>query len=232
LTPPSAPVLLALHQRNLTMSRILPVIVLLLSALLPIGCGASTMSQRLLDASHSLAQVNTLPQKPTKQQMSAAKGVAILSIAQGGVGIGGEGGGGIVLKRVGDGWGAPYAVDAAAGTIGAQLGGQGKDVLVVFNSEAALTDFVKGGMQLQAVAEGTGGSEGGNTRSKSAEREIFVKGTGLFGGAELGGMNFSPANKINAGSYGPAATSTEILDGKVKKPDGTSSLTAALDAMR
>lgn len=214
------------------MSRILSTLVLLLSALLPIGCGASTMSQRLLDASHALAQVNTLPKKPTKQQMSAAKGVAILSIAQGGVGIGGEGGGGIVLKRVGDGWGAPYAIDAAAGTIGAQLGGQGKDVLILFNSEGAMSEFLKGDMQLQAVAEGTGGSESGNTRSKSSEREIFVKGTGLYGGAELGGMKFSAANKINAGSYGPAATSTDILDGKVKRPDGTSSLTAALDAMR
>ncbi len=214
------------------MSRILPVLVLLLSALLPIGCGASTMSQRLLDANHALAQVNTLPKKPTKEQMAAAKAVAILNIAQGGIGIGGEGGGGVVLKRVGSGWGAPYAIDAAAGTIGAQLGGQGKDVLILFNSDGALSDFLKGEMQLQAVAEGTGGSESGNTRSKSSEREIFVKGSGLYGGAELGGMKFSASNKINAGSYGPAATSTDILDGKVTKPDGTSSLTAALDAMR
>lgn len=214
------------------MSRLLPVLVLLLSALLPIGCGASTMSQRLLDANHALAQVNTLSKKSIKEQMAAAKAVAILNIAQGGIGIGGEGGGGVVLKRVGSGWGAPYAIDAAAGTIGAQLGGQGKDVLILFNSDGALSDFLKGEMQLQAVAEGTGGSESGNTRSKSSEREIFVKGSGLYGGAELGGMKFSASNKINAGSYGPAATSTDILDGKVTKPDGTSSLTAALDAMR
>jgi lipid-binding SYLF domain-containing protein len=214
------------------MNRTLSLLLLALTAILPIGCGASTMSQRLLDASHALAEVNTLAEKPTKQQMSEAKGVAILNISQGGVGIGGEGGGGLVLKRVGGGWGAPYAVDAAAGTIGAQLGGQGKDVLILFNSEDALKDFVKGGMQLQAVAEGTGGSDSGNTRSKSSERTIFIKGSGLYGGAELGGLNFSPANKVNAGTYGPAATSGEILDGKVKRPDGLSSLTAALDAMR
>ena len=208
-------------------------IALLVSAasLLPVGCGASTMSARISDAQHSLAEVNTLEKKPTKQQMANAKGVAILSVAQGGIGIGGEGGGGIVLKRVGGGWGAPYAMDAAAGTIGAQLGGQGKDVLIVFNDETALQQFVKGGMQLQAVAEGTGGNASGNTRSTKLAYEYFIKGNGLFGGAELGGLNFSPASKLNAETYGSMATSGEILDGKVKKPDGLSSLTGALDAM-
>jgi lipid-binding SYLF domain-containing protein len=213
------------------MNRIVSALLVSIAALLPVGCGASTMSQRLTDATHALAEVNTLEQKPTKQQMAEAKGVAILSIAQGGIGIGGEGGGGLVLKRVGGGWGAPYAVDAAAGTIGAQLGGQGKDILVVFNSDDALRRFVAGGMQLQAVAEGTGGSASGNTRAKDQDRLIFIKGSGLYGGAELGALNFTPANKLNAGVYGPSATSGEILDGKVKKPDGLSTLTDALDAM-
>jgi lipid-binding SYLF domain-containing protein len=66
---------------------------------------------------------------------------------------------------------------------------------------------------------------------KKPEYEYFIKGSGLFGGAELGGLNFSPANKVNAATYGPVPTSQDILDGKVTKPDGTSSLTAALDAM-
>lgn len=208
-------------------------IALLVSAasLLPVGCGASTMSARISDAQHSLAEVNTLEKKPTKQQMADAKGVAILSVAQGGIGIGGEGGGGIVLKRVGGGWGAPYAMDAAAGTIGAQLGGQAKEVLIVFNDETSLKQFVVGGMQLQAVAEGTGGSASGNTRSTKLGYEYFVKGSGLYGGAELGGMNFSPANKVNAATYGAVATSGDILEGKVTKPAGLSGLTSALDAM-
>lgn len=213
--------------------RALAVIVMSAIAMLPVGCGASTMGSRLSDATLSLAEVNTLPaaQKPTAQQMKDAKGVAIMRVAQGGVGIGGEGGGGVAMKRVGSGWGAPFAFDTAAGTIGAQLGGQSKDVLVVFHSEDALKQFVAGGMHLQAVAEGTGGSDSGNTRSKNLSYQYFVKGSGLYGGAELGGLNFSPANKVNAAAYGPVPTSQDILDGKVTKPDGTSSLVAALDAM-
>ena len=200
-------------------------------ALLPVGCGASTMSARISNATQVLAEINTLEKKPTAQQIKNAKGVVIMTLAQGGIGIGGEGGGGVALKRVGGGWGAPYGIDAAAGTIGAQLGGQGKDVLIVFNDETSLQQFVKGGMQLQAVAEGTGGNANGDTRSKKLAYEYFVKGSGLYGGAELGGLNFSPANKVNAETYGSMATSGEILDGKVKKPEGLSSLTNALDAM-
>ena len=54
--------------------RALTVIVMSALALLPVGCGASTMSSRISDASLSLAEVNTLPQdkKPTKQQMKDA----------------------------------------------------------------------------------------------------------------------------------------------------------------
>jgi hypothetical protein len=65
--------------------RALTVIVMSALALLPVGCGASTMSSRIGDASLSLAEVNTLPQdkKPTKQQMKDAKGVAIMNIAEG-----------------------------------------------------------------------------------------------------------------------------------------------------
>ena len=200
-------------------------------SMMQVGCGASTMSARITNANHALAEINTLEKKPSAQVMKDAKGVAILIVAQGGIGIGGEGGGGVVLKRVGGGWGAPYGIDAAAGTIGAQLGGQGKDVLIVFHDEAAMQEFVKGGMHLQAVAEGTGGSANGDTRSQKVGYTYFVKGSGLYGGAELGGLNFSPANKVNAETYGSMATSGEILDGKVKKPDGLSSLTGALDAM-
>jgi len=206
--------------------RLLALLPLLLSA-----CGAPSMHERLDQARHSLAEINTLSVHPTQEEMKKAVGVALLSVVQGGAIIGGEGGGGVVLKRVGGGWGAPYGIDAAAGTIGAQLGGQGKDVLIVFHDEAAMQEFVRGGMHLQAVAEGTGGSANGDTRSQKVGYTYFVKGSGLYGGAELGGLNFSPANKVNAETYGSMATSGEILDGKVKKPDGLSSLTGALDAM-
>jgi len=201
-------------------------------ALLPIGCGASTMSARLTDATATLAQVNTLPHKPTVKQFNEAKGVALMHIAQGGAGLGGEGGGGLVLKRVGSGWGAPYAMDAAAGTIGLQLGGQTKDVLILFNNAEALNQFVAGGMQLQAIAEGTAGTDSGNSASKKLAYEYFVRGDGLFGGAQLGGLNFSPNNKMNSAVYGPAASSQDILDGNVTKPDGLSSLTSALNAIK
>ena len=56
-------------------------------------------------------------------------------------------------------------------------------------------------------------------------------GTILYGGLQLGGLNYSPATDVNTAAYG-SASMAEILDGKVKKPDGVLSLTSAIDAMR
>jgi lipid-binding SYLF domain-containing protein len=153
-------------------------------------------------------------------------------VGQGGVGIGGEGGGGVILKRVGGGWGAPFAFDAAAGSIGLQLGGQVKHIMVVFYEEGALKQFAMGGMQLLAVGEGTGGSASGNTRSTNVQYKPFIAGAGLYGGLQLGGLNFTPAKEVNSATYGPSASMEDILNGKVAAPAGTAGLTASLDAMR
>jgi len=200
-------------------------------ALLPVGCGASTMSARLSEARIDLAKVNASPEAPKKDDVKNMKGIAIMSVGQGGVGIGGEGGGGLLLKKLDSGWGAPFAVDAAAGSIGLQLGGQVKHFIVIFYDEGCMRDFAKGGMQLLAVGEGTGGSATGNTRSTSAQYKAFIAGAGLYGGLQLGGLNYSPATDVNSAAYG-SATLTDILDGKVRVPDGLTSLTASLDAMR
>jgi len=201
-------------------------------ALCAAGCGAPSMPERLDQARLSLAQVNTLAARPTPEQIKAAKGIALLSIVQAGVGIGGEGGGGIVLQRVGSSWGAPFAVDVAAGTLGLQLGGQGKDVMILFHDDDALKQFVIGGMQLQAVGEGTFGAATGNTLAKKPASLFFIKAQGIFGGLELGGLNVTPANSVNAATYTGNMESAAILSGKTKEPEGTARLIKLLDAMQ
>lgn len=205
-----------------------------LLALLTASCGAPSMHERLEQARHSLAEINTLSTHPTPEEMKKAAGVALLSLGQGGVVIGGEGGGGIVMQRMTGGWGSPYAVDLGAGTIGLQLGGQGKDVLILFNDAASLQEFVKGGMQLQAVGEGTIGAASGNTKEPRLNTTVFVKSQGLFGGLELGGLNVGPATSVNTGAYGKAETDA-ILSGKVQPANVKSPLDRLLkmlDAMQ
>lgn len=210
---------------------LLPIAVVVAAALQLVGCGASTMSARVTDAVDTINRLNASAEKPTKEDMKNVKGVVIMHTAQGGLGVGGEGGGGVVMKAIGRGWGAPFAMDVAAGTIGLQIGGQSKHFMIVFYDEGALSQFVQGGMQLQAVGEGTGGTSTGDTRSTSTLYKPFIAGAGLYGGLQLGGLNFSPSTKVNSAAY-PGASTTEILDGKVTKPENLSSLTKALDALR
>jgi lipid-binding SYLF domain-containing protein len=208
-----------------------PIVAMAAATLQLVGCGASTMSARVTDAVDTINTLNASAEKPTTEDMKDCKGVVIMHTAQGGLGIGGEGGGGVVMKAIGRGWGAPFAMDVAAGTIGLQIGGQSKHFLIVFYDESALNQFVQGGMQLQAVGEGTGGTSTGDTRSRSTLYKPFIAGSGLYGGLQLGGLNFTPATKVNGAAY-DSATATEILDGKVTKPENLSSLTKALDALR
>ncbi len=130
------------------------------------------------------------------------------------------------MKAIGRGWGAPFAMDVAAGTIGLQIGGQSKHFMIVFYDEAALNQFVQGGMQLQAVGEGTGGTAAGDTRSASTLYKPFIAGAGLYGGLQLGGLNFSPATKVNSFFFNDTATT------EVTKPENLSSLSKSLDALR
>lgn len=196
-------------------ARLLALRLLPLLALLTAACGAPSMHERLDQARHSLAEINTLSVHPTQEEMKKAVGIALLSVVQGGAVIGGEGGGGVVMQRLTGGWGSPYAVDLGAGTLGLQLGGQGKDVLILFNDAGALKEFVKGGMNLQALGEGTFGAASGNTKEPKLNTTVFVKGQGLFGGLELGGLNVGPATNVNTGAYGKADADA-ILSGKVQ----------------
>jgi lipid-binding SYLF domain-containing protein len=115
----------------------IPIVAVAAAALQLVGCGASTMSARVTDAVDTINTLNASAEKPTSEDMKNVKGVVIMHTAQGGLGIGGEGGGGVVMKAIGRGWGAPFAMDVAAGTIGLQIGGQSKHFLIVFYDESA-----------------------------------------------------------------------------------------------
>ena len=88
-------------------------------------------------------------------------------------------------------------------------------MLILFNDASSLKEFVKGGMNLQALGEGTFGAASGNTKEPKLNTTVFVKGQGLFGGLELGGLNVGPATNVNTGAYGKADADA-ILSGKVQ----------------
>jgi lipid-binding SYLF domain-containing protein len=169
-----------------------------------------------------------------------ARGVAIFSITKVGLGIGGQGGEGIVLVRLGDtnwhSWTAPSAFNLGGGSIGAQIGFTEVRYIVVLNTEDAVRHFTGSGkLNWDAMATGTAGSDTGTEKVSIGDlehREVVVyKDTGgVYGGAVLGGTSIERKDVINQEAYGDDVRTRNILNGKVQPPKSADQLYGLLDS--
>jgi len=197
------------------------------------------MEQRIDSATQILDQKQHSDEPIPADLLSHAKGVAFFSITKVGLGIGGQGGEGIVLLRLGDmtgpTWTAPSAFNLASGSIGAQIGFTEAHYIVVLNTEDAVRHFTGSGkLNWDATATGTAGSDTGTARVTTTDlehREIVVyKDTGgIFGGATLGGTSVERKDSINQAAYGDDVHTRNILNGKIQPPPSANRLYSLLE---
>lgn len=161
-----------------------------------------------------------------------AKGVAILRESSGALIIGGSGGQGVFVKRAGMTWSAPVAINTAGATIGLQAGVQSRDLVIVMNTDEEVNKFLSDG--IYGVAEASAVAGPAKTDPKNAGGPVpatyyYMRSEGVFGGLLVGGVTFMTADKVNREMYGPDVTTSEIVEGKVKPPAGTTILWQALN---
>jgi len=171
--------------------------------------------------------------------LNHAKGVAIFTLTKVGLGIGGQGGEGIVLVRLNDmlwhSWTAPSAFNLAGGSIGAQIGFTEVRYIVVLNTDDAVHHFTGSGkLDWDATATGTAGSDTGTDRVSTSDLEhrdiVVYKDTGgIFGGATLGGTSVERKEAVNQQAYGDDVRTRNILNGKVQPPASADHLYSLLD---
>jgi lipid-binding SYLF domain-containing protein len=170
-----------------------------------------------------------------------AKGVAICTILKGGIGIGGQGGEGIVvIRHIGPNgmvWRAPSAFNISGVSLGAQLGFSSISYIIVLNTDRAIGQFFnQGKFKWDATATGTAGADTGveseSTRSLE-QRDVLVyrESGGLFGGATFGGSTIEVKDEINQRAYGPVHV-RDILEGRVPLPPAAQRLYDLLDGKR
>jgi lipid-binding SYLF domain-containing protein len=161
-----------------------------------------------------------------------AKGVAILRESSGALIIGGSGGQGVFVKRAGMTWSAPVAINTAGATIGLQAGVQSRDLVIVMNTDEEVNKFLSDG--IYGVAEASAVAGPAKTDPKNAGGPVpatyyYMRSEGVFGGLLVGGVTFMTADTVNRELYGPVVTTSEIVEGKVKPPAGTTILWQALN---
>jgi lipid-binding SYLF domain-containing protein len=200
---------------------------------------ASDMQERIRSATEILSDKQHSDDPIPADLLSHAKGVAIFSITKVGLGIGGQGGEGIVLVRLSDmmwhSWTAPSAFNLAGGSIGAQIGFTEVHYIVVLNTDDAVQHFTGSGkLDWNATATGTAGSDTGTERVTTTDLEhrdiVVYKDTGgIFGGATLGGTSVERKESINQEAYGDDVRTRNILNGKVQPPKSADHLYSLLD---
>jgi lipid-binding SYLF domain-containing protein len=204
---------------------------------------AANLEERIYNATRILEQRQGSADPIPLEVLQASRGVAICTILKGGIGIGGQGGEGIVLVHHlnpagGRTWLAPSAFNITGMSVGAQLGFSTTKYIIVLNTENAVGQFVTSGkVKWDATAAGTAGDdtvvEGQSTRELERHAVLVYRDSGgIFGGATLGGTSIDVKNEINQAFYGPHVYIRDILEGRIPPPRSADRLYELLNAGR
>jgi lipid-binding SYLF domain-containing protein len=215
------------------MKLLLPALALFLATTLI--SSAANLEDRIYNATHILEQRQGSANPIPAEILQNARGVAICTILKGGIGLGGQGGEGIVIVHHQDPngartWRAPSAFNISGASIGVQLGFSTTKYIIVLNTERAVGQFVNSGkVKFDATAAGTAGDdnvvEGQSTRDLEQHAVLVYRDSGgIFGGATLGGSSIDVKNEINQGYYGPHVYIRDILEGRVQPPTSAARL--------
>lgn len=124
--------------------------------------------------------------------------------------VGGQGGKGVAIRRVGTGWSAPAFLNMAGGSFGAQIGGQKTDYVLVIMNEKGLSNLLQDKFELGgegSVSAGPVGRTASASTNATMDAEIlsYSRSKGLFAGVSLKGVVISQDQDMNQAVYQKSA---------------------------
>src|SRR6202000_2649575 len=152
------------------------------------------------------------------QMIAKYEGVVIIpGLLNAGIGVGGKRGKGVAMVKLANGkWSDPVFVTMTGGSLGAQIGVQSIDLVLVFRHKSMLTkvkngDFTIGG-DASATAGPVGRSASANTDYKlEAEVYSYSRSRGLFAGVSINGSSLAIDKDANHAYYGEGSSSYDIF---------------------
>ncbi|HSE32145.1 MAG TPA: lipid-binding SYLF domain-containing protein [Pyrinomonadaceae bacterium] len=124
--------------------------------------------------------------------------------------FGGNGGQGVISRRVKGGWSAPAFFNLGGGSFGAQIGAQKMDYVLLIMNESGLDGLLKDKFELGGevgIAAGPVGREAAASTNPRLDAGIlsYSRSKGVFIGAALKGAVITPDNDLNEAIYGKKA---------------------------
>jgi len=176
-------------------------------------------TERLHSASNVLKEFGAMKEGIPHKLIANYEGVIIIPKAiNAGLVVGAKRGKGVAIVKLPDGkWSDPVFVTLTGGSIGAQIGVQSVDLILVFKHKGALTKVKNGdvtiGGDLAASAGPVGRSASANTDYKfEAEVYSYSRSRGLFAGITINGSNLAIDKDANHDYYGNGMTAQDIFE--------------------
>jgi lipid-binding SYLF domain-containing protein len=170
------------------------------------------------------------------QLLEASKGIIIIPrMINGGLIVGGKHGKGLAMIKREDGkWSDPVFVTITGGSIGAQIGVQAVDLVLVFKSDKSLMNIEKGDYTLGgdvSVAAGPVSKNASATTDYKLEAEVYSysRAKGLFAGVTVNGAMLDVDVRANTGLYGSKSTVKSIFTESNISSKSVAQLREALD---
>jgi len=155
--------------------------------------------------------------------LSKADCVLILpGVKKFGFGVGGSGGRGPLLCRIGQDfkgrWSTPAMYSVGGASVGFQVGGSSTDFVLLLMNSKVVNQVLNGKTKMGTDATAAAGP--GATAASASDADILTYGRakGLFAGVSLGGATVESDNDANHRLYGKTLTSTDIVRGTTIQP--------------
>jgi lipid-binding SYLF domain-containing protein len=224
-------------KKGTVMSRILPILLTVLTATSAFAALPADEAKRLHQATTVLSEFRQATDKGIPEAIWAEADCAVVipSVKKAAFVFGGEYGRGVMSCKQGNRWSPPVFMQLAKGSWGLQIGAQEIDlVLLVMNRrgvEKLLEDKVSLGADASVAAGPMGHAANAGTDARlSAQILAYSRAQGLFAGIDLSGGVLRPDTKANERAYGPQVKAADVVLGQadVAAPQEARAFTAAL----
>ena len=181
-------------------------------------------SRRSREASKVFNQIMAVPDKAIPRELiEEAEAIAVFpDVLKAAFIIGGRKGQGVISRRTGKSWSAPIFFNLSGGSIGAQIGAESTDFVLLFMNEEGYKGLLEDKFEIGGEASIAAGPVG-RTASASTNLTLdagilsYSRSKGAFIGASLKGVAITPDNDLNEAVYGLKARDI-LASGRLASP--------------
>jgi len=215
---------------------------LLLSAALFLsipGFAQDKEQKKIESATTVLTDFSNMAETIPSELLAVTQGIIVIpKLINAGFVVGGKRGKGIAMVKKADGtWSNPVFVTMTGGSIGAQIGVQSVDLVLIFKNSKSLTEINKSsftlGGDLSVAAGPVGRSSTANTDYKlEAEVYSYSRSKGLFAGITLNGASLDIDAVSNTKFYSKPKTAKVIFAEAASSSASVKELKSVLSSMK